>query len=124
MDNALTYILCFINAVIFGLVAALAAWRGFTGPGFQATLAIAVLFAGAGGLAWRGVLWPAVLVWFAAAFEFLWVTDRVHASFGLFDGGIVLFPFLIYLVGGGVGAIVTLFDARAARRALEKGRRG
>jgi hypothetical protein len=116
MDSTLSSILCYFNAVVFAGMAALAVLRGRTGPGFQVALGVALFFAATGYLAQRKIFWPAVIAWFAAAYAFLWETERARASFGLFDGGIVLFPILLYLCGGLVGSVVTVFDARAHAR--------
>ena|GEM_PF-4356702 len=115
-------ILCYLNAAAFTGLAVLAALEGRTGPGFRAALGVAALFAVTGLLAQRRIFWPAAIAWFAAAYAFLWEAERTHASFGLFDGGIVAIPILLYFCGGLLGSIVTTFDARAEakRRRLER----
>jgi hypothetical protein len=107
-------VLGYVNGAIFGLIALVIALAGRFGVSFMICAGTGTLFASCGWLVGKGTLWPLIFPWIPAMIAFLWSTKG--ESFGLFDGGLVLFPILFYLVGGIIGSIIMYFDGRVSAK--------
>jgi hypothetical protein len=105
--------LALLNAIVFVAIALLPALHGRAGMGFAIAMALAFLFGVAWWCAGRSIAWPLAIAWFLGLTAFLWSTDHVQAGFGMFEGGIVLIPILMYLAFGTITSVILCFSRRA-----------
>jgi hypothetical protein len=104
LNRAFGQIQAFLNASVFGLCALVNLLGGGVTRGFVLCVAIGALFVVSGLLTIRSRFVPLVGTWAVAIAAFMWSTW--NESWGLFEGGLVLFAILFYLFAGLLGAVV------------------